>query len=84
MDRFVTIYDWMLELGLTGMETSAFAVIYSFGKDGDWYQGSASDLGRWMLTKRKHTVLDALAKLVDKGFIEKKEKWVKNLTTQEA
>ena len=38
MDRFVTIYDWMLELGLTGMETSAFAVIYSFGKDGDWYQ----------------------------------------------
>ena len=27
MDRYVTIYDWMLELGLTGSEVAALAVI---------------------------------------------------------
>ena len=70
----ITIYDWMLDLGLNTSELMAYAVIYSFGKGGKWFQGSASYLGWWMGTKRKHTVLDALAKLVEKGLVLKREK----------
>lgn len=75
MDSNVTIHDWMLDLGLTCSELMAFAVICSFGQDGKWFQGSASYLGWWMGTKRKHTVLDALASLVEKGLVQKRERW---------
>ena len=77
MDRYVAIYDWMLELGLNGRELNAFAVIYSYGKTGDWFTGSASYLGKWMGVKRKHTILDALSALVEKGLVEKRERWEK-------
>ena len=75
MASFVTIQDWMLDLGLNGSELIAYAVICSYGEDGKWFQGSASYLGWWMGTKRKATVLDALTSLVSKGFIEKRERW---------
>ena len=77
MDRYVKIYDWMLELGLNGRELNALAVITSFGKDGEWFTGSASYLGKWMGVTRKHTILDALSSLVKKGLIEKRERWEK-------
>ena len=77
MDSNVTIHDWMLDLGLTCSELMAFAVICSFGQDGKWFQGSASYLGWWMGTKRKATVLDALASLVEKGLVMKRERWEK-------
>jgi hypothetical protein len=77
MDHYVKIYDWMLELGLNGRELNALAVITSFGKGGEWFQGSASYLGKWMGVKRKHTILDALSSLVSKGLIEKRERWEK-------
>ena len=74
MDSYVTIQDWMLDLGLTGTELMAYAVICSFGQDGKWFQGSASYLGWWMGTKRKATVLEALASLVEKGLVLKRER----------
>jgi len=74
MASYVTIQDWMLDLGLTGTELMAYAVICSFGQDGKWFQGSASYLGWWMGTKRKATVLDALSALVKKGLIKKRER----------
>lgn len=77
MDRYVKVYDWMLELGLKPGELLAYAVIFSFGKDGDWYTGSASYLGKWMGIKKKHNVIHALASLVQKGLLEKREKWEK-------
>lgn len=77
MEPYVKIYDWMLELGLNGRELNALAVIYSFGRDGGWFQGSASYLGKWMGVKRKHTILDALSSLVEKGLVEKRERWEK-------
>ena len=77
MDRYVTIFDWMLELGLKPGETIAFAVIYAFGKDGDWFTGSASYLAKWMGVTRKHTVYDALSSLSEKGLVEKRERWEK-------
>ena len=77
-DHFVPIYDWMLELGLNGRELNAFAVIFSFWKkDGGWYKGSASYLAKWMGVKKNETVYKALASLVRKGHLEKRERWEK-------
>lgn len=75
MSAYVTIQDWMLDLGLNGTEMLAFAVVCSFGQDGKWFQGSASYLCRWMGTKRKATALDALSSLAEKGLLEKRERW---------
>jgi len=75
MSSYITIQDWMLGLGLNTSELMAYAVICSYGQDGNWFQGSASYLGWWMGTKRKHTVLDTLASLVKKGLVEKRERW---------
>ena len=77
MDSYVTIHGWMLELGLNGRELNALAVIYSYGKDGDWFRGSASYLGKWMGVSSKKTVRSALSSLVRKGLIEKRERWEK-------
>lgn len=77
MAGYVTIQEWMLDLGLSGNELMAYAVISSFSQDGKWFQGSASYLGWWMGTKRKATVLDTLASLVRKGLVQKRERWDK-------
>ena len=74
MASYVTIQDWMLDLGLTSSELMAYAVICSFGKDGNWFQGSASYLGWWMGTKRKATVIEALNALVKKGLVQKRDR----------
>ena len=74
MASYVTIQDWMLDLGLTSSELMAYAVICSFGQDGKWFQGSASYLGWWMGTKRKATVIEALNALVKKGLVKKRER----------
>ncbi len=74
MASYVTIQDWMLDLGLTSSELMAYAVICSFGQDGKWFQGSASYRGWWMGTKRKATVIDALNSLVKKGLVKKRER----------
>lgn len=77
-DRFVKIYDWMPELGLKPGEIIALAVINSFWmKYGDWFRGSASFLAKWMCVKKNETVYKALASLVKKGLIEKRERWEK-------
>ena len=75
MDGYVTIHGWMLELGLNGRELNALAVIWSFGKGGEWFTGSASYLCRWMGVKNKHTAISALSSLVQKGLLERRERW---------
>lgn len=77
MDGYVKVYDWMQELGLRPGELIAFAVIYSFGKDGDWYTGSASYLAKWMGVARRQSVYEALSSLTEKGIVEKRERWEK-------
>lgn len=75
MAHFVMIHDWMLELGLHGVEINAFAVIFSFWKDGKVFQGSASYLGKWMGVSSRNTVRAALNTLIRKGLVEKTERW---------
>lgn len=74
MAGYVTIQEWMLDLGLSGNELMAYAVISSFSQDGKWFQGSASYLGWWMGTKRKATVIEALNALVKKGLVQKRDR----------
>lgn len=74
-DHFVPIYDWMRELELKPTELLTYAVVYSFGKDGDWFTGSASYLGRWMGVTRKHTIYDVLSSLVERELLEKRERY---------
>lgn len=74
--HFVTTYDWMLELGLNGSEVAALAVIYSFReKEGRWFTGSASYVAKWMC-RHRNTAFAALSSLVEKGLLERRERWV--------
>lgn len=75
MDHFIMVYDWMLELGLRGVEINAFARIFSFWRKGKMYTGSASGLAKWMGVSSRNTVGAALASLIRKGLVEKKERW---------
>ena len=75
MDRYVTIYDWMLELGLKPCELIAYSVIWSFWTQGMVFTGSASYLAKWSGVKKKETVYKALSSLVSKGLVEKRERW---------
>jgi len=77
MEPYVKIYEWMLDLGLNVRELNALAVIVGFWKGGRWFQGSASYLGRWMGGATSKTVRSALSSLVEKGFVEKRERWEK-------
>lgn len=75
MENYIKVYDWMLELGLNGSEVSALAVIYSFRKqEGRWFTGSASYVAKWMC-RHRNTASTALASLVKKGFLERRERW---------
>lgn len=76
-DHFVPIYDWMRELGLKPTELLTFAVVYSFGKDGDWFTGSASYLGKWMGLSHRHSIYAVLTSLVEKELLEKRERYEK-------
>ena len=74
--QFLTIYDWMLGLGLTYTELVAYAVVWSFSRDGEgWFQGSSTYIAKWMCVSTKRPVLKALASLVGKGLVEKSERW---------
>ena len=75
MDGYVKVYDWMQGLGLKPGEILALAVIYSFGKDGEWFQGSASYLAKWIGVKDRDTVFSYLSSLVGKGLLERRERW---------
>ncbi len=77
MSGYVKVYDWMLGLGLKPGEILAFAIIYSFGKDGEWFQGSASYLGARIGVKDRDTVFKYRSSLVGKGLLEKRKRWEK-------
>lgn len=74
--KYLTIRDWMLQLGLSYTELVAFALVWAFTKDGeDWFRNPASAVAKWMCVSTKRPVLKAFASLVDKGLIEKRDRW---------
>ena len=74
--NYLAIMDWMLDLGLNHNELPAYAVVWSFSRDGEsWFRGSASYVARWMGVADKRTAIKALSSLVDKGLVEKRDRW---------
>lgn len=61
------------DLGLSGNELLAYAVIYGFSQDDkSKFYASSSYLAKWLGCTRR-TVFTVLSSLVDKGLIEKQE-----------
>ena len=73
-DKFVIIYDWMVErLQLSGNRLIIYGIIYSFSKNGEWFQGSASYLcKRSGVTERG--IRKILKGLREDGLLAKKER----------
>ena len=72
-NSYVSIQAFMVnELRLSGNELIIFAVIFGFSQDGEtWFSGSRAYLAAWCQAS-KATVSSNLAKLCDKGYIEKR------------
>ena len=77
---YLTRQEWMLELDLKGgNELDAYALVFGFSKDGkSWYQGSASYVARWLKCSRQ-TAMSVLARLVERGYLEKRERFEDNV-----
>ena len=73
-ERFIVIYDWMVtDLGLTCSHAVIYAIIYSYSKDGEWFQGSLSYLSKRTGMSRK-SVTRILQSLCDNGLIRRRER----------
>lgn len=75
--NFVTIQGWMVtDLGLKGNELLIYAIIYGFTQEeNQWFIGSRQYLSDWTGATRQ-TVSNYLKSLVEKNYIEKKERFV--------
>lgn len=73
-ENYITIQGWMRkELGLSGNELLAYALVYGFSQDGEsTFRGSLSYVAEW-LGCSKQTAITTLRKLVEKGLIERIE-----------
>lgn len=73
-DKFVIIYDWMVErLKLSGNRLIIYGIIYGFSKNGEWFQGSAAYLcKRSGVTERG--IRKILKGLREDGLLAKKER----------
>lgn len=71
--RYITILEWQLQLGLKGNELIALALIWGFNQSGQRFTGSASYLSMWLGTSKRRT-LDVLQRLVERGILIKEER----------
>lgn len=68
---YVTIQDWMLDLGLPARETLLYAIIYGFSQDGESKCYATQDyLCKWMQCTRP-TLCKAIDDLISRGLIVK-------------
>lgn len=76
-ENFIAIQGFMVkELGLSGNELIAYALIYGFSQDSESeFKGSLSYVAEW-LNCSKTTAFNLLNKLADDGFIKKTEKTI--------
>ena len=73
----IFIYDWMVkELGLKGNELLVYAIIYGFSQtENQFFTGTAQYLADWT-NSTKQSVMKNLKSLIEKGLLQKKEKFV--------
>lgn len=76
-ENFIAIQGFMVkELGLSGNELIAYALIYGFSQDNESeFKGSLNYVAEW-LNCSKTTAFNLLSKLADDGFIKKTEKTI--------
>ena len=80
-NAYYTVQGWMLsELGLKGNALAVYAIIYGFSQDGQSeYAGSARYLCEWLGCSRS-TIMEVLKKLVEKGYLEKRDIYKNGIT----
>lgn len=73
-DNYFTVQGWMVnELGLSGNELIAYAIVYGFSQDGESeYHGGKNYLAKSMGISQR-TAINVMASLVDKGYVERVE-----------
>lgn len=69
-NNFVAIQGWMRELNLPANELIAYALVYGHGKN-DQTDLSISYIQSWIGASSKHTAIEVIKKLLEKGLIEK-------------
>lgn len=70
---FITIQDWMFELGLTGNDVIVYALIYGFSQDNrTWFNGSLNYIMQKVHVGSKQTIINVLGKLEQNGLIKKR------------
>jgi predicted transcriptional regulator len=76
-ENFIAIQGFMVkELGLTGNELIAYALVYGFSQDDESeFKGSLNYVVEWLNCSRT-TAFNLLNKLADDGFIKKTEKTI--------
>ena len=80
-NTFVHLEAFMVnDLGLSGNELITYAVIYGFSQDGNtWFTGSRKYIADWCGCI-KSTVSNCLKKLIQKGYIERRERVTNGVT----
>lgn len=73
--KYITIYEWMNELDLSPVEKIAYALVYSFCKKGECFNGKNSYLQEWLGCTKK-TAINTMAALEEKGYISKEQQMV--------
>ena len=70
--NYYQVSGWMInQLGLSGRELHAYAIIYGFTQDGETeFNGSINYIAEWLGSSRK-TAITVLKSLVDKGLLTK-------------
>ena len=75
--NYYIVFSWMrTELGLSGNELNAFALVYSYSQDGQGcYYGSLARTAE-LLGVTRQTAISTLKKLIEKDYITKDERTV--------
>lgn len=74
--RYITIQEWMLGLGIGGNDLLAYALVFGFCQDGkSCFQGSYEYIARWLGCEHR-TVRRIVARLVELGLLHKEERYV--------
>ena len=77
--KYITIYEWMNELDLSPVEKIAYALVYSFCKKGECFNGKNSYLQEWIGCS-KQTLINTMTSLEEKGLIVKQQEMVNGRT----
>lgn len=79
--KYITIYEWMNDLNLSPVEKIAYALVYSFCKKGECFNGKNSYLQEWLGCSSKHTTIGVMRSLEEKGLIVREQQMVNGKAT---